>query len=143
MKNIELNDAIKIAEAAIQKSKEKNLKPISVVVLDVRGSMRVCLNQDGTSINRHKIAHGKANAALLWGTGTRAIADRAEKQAYFINSVCNLMNGDFIPVPGGIIIKDKEDNIVGAVGISGDLSDNDEIAGVAGIKAAGFIADTG
>ena len=143
MKNIELNDAIKIAEAAIQKSKEKNLKPISVVVLDVRGSMRVCLNQDGTSINRHKIAHGKANAALLWGTGTRAIADRAEKQAYFVNSVCNLMNGDFIPVPGGIIIKDKEDNIIGAVGISGDLSDNDEIAGVAGIKAAGFIADTG
>ena len=143
MKNIELNDAIKIAEAAIQKSKEKNLKPISAVVLDVRGSMRVCLNQDGTSINRHKIAHGKANAALLWGTGTRAIADRAEKQAYFINSVCNLMNGDFIPVPGGIIIKDKEDNIVGAVGISGDLSDNDEIAGVAGINAAGFIADTG
>ena len=143
MKNIELNDAIKIAEAAIQKSKEKNLKPISVVVLDVRGSMRVCLNQDGTSINRHKIAHGKANAALLWGTGTRAIADRAEKQAYFINSVCNLMNGDFIPVPGGIIIKDKEDNIVGAVGISGDLSDNDEIAGVAAINAAGFIADTG
>ena len=139
MKNIELNDAIKIAEAAIQKSKEKNLKPISVVVLDVRGSMRVCLNQDGTSINRHKIAHGKANAALLWGTGTRAIADRAEKQAYFINSVCNLMNGDFIPVPGGIIIKDKEDNIIGAVGISGDLSDNDEIAGVAGINAAGFI----
>ena len=143
MRNIELNDAIKIAEAAIQKSKEKNLKPISVVVLDVRGSMRVCLNQDGTSINRHKIAHGKANAALLWGTGTRAIADRAEKQAYFINSVCNLMNGDFIPVPGGIIIKDKEDNIVGAVGISGDLSDNDEIAGVSGINAAGFIADTG
>ena len=143
MKNIELNDAIKIAEVAIQKSKEKNLKPISVVVLDVRGSMRVCLNQDGTSINRHKIAHGKANAALLWGTGTRAIADRAEKQAYFINSVCNLMNGDFIPVPGGIIIKDKEDNIIGAVGISGDLSDNDEIAGVAGINAAGFIADTG
>ena len=143
MKNINLNDAIKIAEVAIQKSKEKNLKPISVVVLDVRGSMRVCLNQDGTSINRHKIAHGKANAALLWGTGTRAIADRAEKQAYFVNSVCNLMNGDFIPVPGGIIIKDKEDNIIGAVGISGDLSDNDEIAGVAGINAAGFIADTG
>ena len=143
MKNIELNDAIKIAEVAIQKSKEKNLKPISVVVLDVRGSMRVCLNQDGTSINRHKIAHGKANAALLWGTGTRAIAERAEKQAYFVNSVCNLMNGDFIPVPGGIIIKDKEDNIIGAVGISGDLSDNDEIAGVAGINAAGFIADTG
>ena len=143
MKNINLNDAIKIAEVAIQKSKEKNLKPISVVVLDVRGSMRVCLNQDGTSINRHKIAHGKANAALLWGTGTRAIADRAEKQAYFVNSVCNLMNGDFIPVPGGIIIKDKEDNIIGAVGISGDLSDNDEIAGVAGINAAGFVADTG
>ena len=143
MKNIKLNDAIKIAEATIEKSKEKNLKPISVVVLDVRGSLRVCLNQDGTSINRHKIAHGKANAALLWGTGTRAIADRAEKQAYFINSVSNLMNGDFIPVPGGIIIKDKDGNIIGSVGISGDLSDNDEIAGVAGISAAGFLADTG
>ncbi len=143
MTNITLKESLKLAEESINKAIENKFKPISVVVLDNRGSMRVCLNQDGTTINRHKIAHGKANAALLWGTGTRAIAERAEKQSYFINSVSTLMNGDFIPVAGGIIIKDLNGNILGSVGISGDISDNDEIAGLAGISSIGKIADTG
>ena len=108
-----------------------------------RASLRLCVNQDGTSIQRHRIAHGKANAALSLGMGSRALGDRAEVQAYFIDAVGRMMDGDFIPVLGGVLIKDSAGTILGAVGISGDLSDNDEKAAVAGIEAAGLIADTG
>jgi uncharacterized protein GlcG (DUF336 family) len=105
--------------------------------------LRICVNQDGTSIDRHRIAHGKANAAMSLGMGSRALGDRAEVQAYFIDAVGRMLDGDFIPVPGGVLVKNTAGEILGAVGISGDLSDNDEKAAVAGIEAAGLIADTG
>ena len=132
-----------IAKTALATGRELKLKPLAVVVLDSRASMRVCLNEDGTSIHRHRVAHGKANAAMSLGMGSRALGQRADVQAYFIDAVGRMMDGDFIPVPGGVLIKSDAGQILGAVGISGDLSDNDEKAAVAGIKAAGFIADTG
>ena len=48
-----------------------------------------------------------------------------------------------VPVAGGGADRDLAGKVMGAVGISGDLSDNDEIAAVAGINAAGLKADTG
>ena len=75
--------------------------------------------------------------------GSRALGDRAEAQAYFIDAVGRMMDGDFIPVPGGVLVKNAPGEILGAVGVSGDLSDNDEKAAVAGIEAAGLHADTG
>ena len=132
-----------IANAALASAAEMSLKPICVVVLDNRASLRICVNQDGTSIDRHRIAHGKANAAMSLGMGSRALGDRAEVQAYFIDAVGRMLDGDFIPVPGGVLVKNTAGEILGAVGISGDLSDNDEKAAVAGIEAAGLIADTG
>ena len=132
-----------IANAALASAAEMGLKPICVVVLDNRASLRICVSQDGTSIDRHRIAHGKANAAMSLGMGSRALGDRAEVQAYFIDAVGRMLDGDFIPVPGGVLVKNTAGEILGAVGISGDLSDNDEKAAVAGIEAAGLIADTG
>ena len=114
-----------------------------VTILDSRASLRLCMNQDGTSIDRHRIAHGKANAALSLGMGSRAIGARAEVQAYFVDAIGRMTNGDFVPVPGGVLIKDKTGSVIGAVGISGDTSDNDELAAVAGIQAADLAADTG
>ena len=143
MSQLKLEICQKIADAALASARELKLKPICVMILDARASLRLCVNQDGTSIHRHRIAHGKANAALSLGMGSRALGDRAEVQAYFIDAVGRMMGGDFIPVPGGVLMKDSEGTILGAVGISGDLSDNDEKAAVAGIEAAGLIADTG
>jgi len=132
-----------IAQAALKKGAELGLKPLAVVVLDDRASMRICLNQDGTAIHRHRVAHGKANAAMSLGMGSRALGARAEVQAYFVDAVGRMMDGDFIPVPGGVLIRDTEGGLLGAVGISGDTSDNDEAAAVAAIEAAGLIAETG
>ena len=135
--------SLTIAQAALKNGAELGLKPLAVVVLDDRASMRICLNQDGTAIHRHRVAHGKANAAMSLGMGSRALGARAEVQAYFVDAVGRMMDGDFIPVPGGVLIRDTEGGLLGAVGISGDTSDNDEAAAVAAIEAAGLIAETG
>ncbi len=143
MSNISLKQSQIISKAALEKGAELGLKPLCVTVLDSRASLRLCVNQDGTSIDRHRIAHGKANAALSLGMGSRAIGARAEVQAYFVDAVGRMTNGDFIPVPGGVLIKDQTGAVIGAVGVSGDTSDNDELAAVAGIQAADLAADTG
>jgi uncharacterized protein GlcG (DUF336 family) len=118
------------------------MKPLSVIVLDARGALVAAQSEDGVSIMRSRVAHGKANAAIQLGMGSRALMDRAEQQAYFVSAVNGVAGGDFVPVPGGCLIMDGE-NLIGAVGISGDTSDNDEIAAVAGIEAAKFAAVTG
>ncbi len=133
----------KIAAAALAAAADLKLNPICVAILDERASLRLCVNQDGTSVQRHKIAHGKANAAIALGMGSRALGARAEVQAYFVDAVGRMLDGDFIPVPGGVLIRDDQDMIIGALGISGDTSDNDEKAAIAGIEAAGLKADTG
>ena len=101
----------KIAGAAMASAAELKLKPICVTILDARASLRLCVNQDGTSIHRHRIAHGKANAAIALGMGSRALGDRAEAQAYFIDAVGRMMDGDFIPVPGGVLVKNAAGEI--------------------------------
>ncbi|MGC6412847.1 MAG: GlcG/HbpS family heme-binding protein [Candidatus Puniceispirillaceae bacterium] len=143
MTALSLSVSQQIIDGALAKGAELGLKPLCVMVLDARASLRACANQDGTSIQRHRIAHGKANAAIGIGMGSRALMARAEQQAYFIDAVGRMMDGDFVPVPGGVLIADSNGDILGAVGISGDTSDNDEAAAVAGIEAAGFTAITG
>ena len=143
MEQITLEKANLIIKNSIQKAREIKINPIMVVVLDHRGAIKACLGEDGISSLRFKIAHGKANGAFQMGMGSRALFNRAEQQAYFINAVNALSSGELVPVPGGVLIRDKNNNVVGSVGISGDTSDNDEIAAVFGIEEAGFKAEIG
>ena len=71
------------------------------------------------------------------------IADRASKQTIFFNALTTISGGRLVPVPGGVLIKDASGDVLGAVGISGDTSDKDEVCAVAGIEAAGLKADPG
>jgi uncharacterized protein GlcG (DUF336 family) len=114
-----------------------------ITVLDARGCVKASLAQDGTSLMRGEVAHGKAYGALAMGLGSRALFKRAEEQPFFIDAVNTMARGALIPVPGGVLIHDQTGGLLGAVGISGDTSDNDEIAAVAGIEAAGLKASTG
>ena len=111
-------------------------------MLDNRASLVAAMSEDGVSQMRARIAHGKANAAIALGLGTRALMNRAEQQAYFIQAINGLAGGDMVPVPGGVLIRDDAGQLLGAIGISGDTSDNDEAAALAGIAAAGLIAQT-
>jgi len=143
MSDLPLAHARVILDAALAKSLTLNLKPLVVVVLDARGALKTSAAQDGTSLLRAEIAHGKAYGALALGMGSRALFTRAKEQAFFIDAVATLARGQLIPVPGGVLIHDAAGALLGAVGVSGDTSDNDEICAMAGIQAAGLTAATG
>jgi uncharacterized protein GlcG (DUF336 family) len=142
MAELTLAAARKILDAALAKGLEKKLKPLAVTVLDARGCVKISAAQDGTSLLRSEIAHGKAYGALALGMGSRALFQRAQEQAYFVGAVNTLAQGRMVPVPGGVLIQDGG-VLLGAVGISGDTSDNDEACAIAGIDAAGLKANPG
>jgi uncharacterized protein GlcG (DUF336 family) len=142
MSELTLDVARRILDAALAKALEKKLKPLVITVLDPRGCVKISAAQDGTSLLRSEIAHGKAYGALALGMGSRALFQRAQEQAYFIGAVNTLAQGRMVPVPGGVLIQNG-DVLLGAVGVSGDTSDNDEICAVAGIEAAGLKANAG
>jgi uncharacterized protein GlcG (DUF336 family) len=143
MPDLSLDIARKILDAALAKVIEMKLKPMCITVLDARGCVKASIAQDGTSLMRGEVAHGKAYGALAMGLGSRALFKRAEEQPFFIDAVNTVARGALIPVPGGVLIQDQSGGLLGAIGISGDTSDNDEIACVAGIEAAGLKASTG
>jgi uncharacterized protein GlcG (DUF336 family) len=143
MADLTLDVARKILDTALARGVEKKLKPLVVTVLDARGCVKISAAQDGTSLLRSEIAHGKAYGALAMGMGSRALFQRAQEQAYFVNAVNTLAQGRLVPVPGGVLILDAGGALLGAVGVSGDTSDNDEICALAGIEAAGLKANAG
>lgn len=143
MTRITLEHARTIIAAALKHARENELKPVGVVVLDEGGHVKAFEREDGASFYRFRVAHGKAHGAVGLGLGSRSLNARAEIQPYFLAAVGALEDTAVVPVPGGVLIRDGKGAIIGAVGISGDVSDADEAAAVAGIEAAGFIADTG
>jgi uncharacterized protein GlcG (DUF336 family) len=142
MAELTLDVARKILDVALAKAVEMKLKPLVITVLDARGCVKACAAQDGTSLLRSEVANGKAYGALAMGMGSRALFQRAKDQAYFIDAVNTLAQGRLVPVPGGVLIQDGT-TLLGAVGVSGDTSDNDEICAIAGIEAAGLKANPG
>ena len=143
MTGITLRKARTIVRQALAKGREQELKPLVVCVLDAGGHLKAFEREDGAANMRFQVAFGKANGALGLGTGSRALRDRAEAQVYFPLAVGNVFPGGLVPVPGGVLVRDRRDAIIGAVGISGDTGENDELAAIAGIEAAGFVADPG
>ena len=138
--SLTLASAQSITNDALAAGAQHGFKPLTVVVLDAGGHVIAAARQDGASNNRFEIAQGKAYGALALGMGSRAIMERAEQQAYFIAAANAALGGRLIPVPGGVLVRDKDGTIMGAVGISGDSSDNDETAASTAIEAAGLTA---
>ncbi|MET3952232.1 heme-binding protein [Arthrobacter sp. UYEF36] len=138
--SIDLSTAQSIIAEALATGQQHSFKPLTVVVLDAGGHVTAVARQDGASNNRFEIAQGKAYGALALGMGSRALMERAEQQAYFIAAATAALGGRLIPVPGGVLVRDEDGTLKGAVGISGDSSDNDETAAVTAIEAAGLTA---
>ena len=143
MTTLTLDHARTIVRATLDAGRKAGFKPLSVVVLDAGGHVKAFEREDGSSNRRFDIAYGKAHGAISLGMGSRALMARAESQAYFIAAATSAIGGSLVPVPGGVLVKDSSGAIIGAVGVSGDTSDNDETAALAGIAAAGLVADAG
>ena len=138
---VSLNKARTIVRKTIEKGRALELKPLSVIVLDAGGHVIAFERSDGASPGRFAIAHGKAYGSIMLGIAGTAQMARAEQQAYFMSAMNGAFGGQVVPVPGGILFHDKRGRVLGAVGVTGDSSDNDAIAGQAGIEAAGLVAE--
>ncbi len=140
MSVLSLQRASGIVDAALAAGAEAGCRPLTVAVLDSGGHLVALKRQDSSGILRPEIAFGKAWGALGFGLGSRALT---EKNPVFLSAVVAASQGRVVPVPGGVLIRSGEGAVIGAVGISGDTSDKDEAAAVAGIEAVGLSADTG
>ena len=137
--SIGLETAKSITAGVRAAGRDHGLKPLTVVVLDAGGHVVSVEREDGSSNNRFEIAFGKAYGALALGMGSRSLMARAEQQAYFIAAAAAAIGGRLVPVPGGVLVKDATGSVVGCVGVSGDTSDNDELAAMAGITSASLV----
>lgn len=138
MAELTLTQARGIIRAALEAGRAQALKPLSVVVLDAGGHVLAFEREDGAAPGRFAIAQGKAYGAVMLGMGGVAQMARAESQAYFMAAVNGVFGGQVVPVPGGVLIRGPEGQVAGAVGITGDTSENDAHAALAGIAAAGL-----
>ncbi len=138
-----LAQAQTILATALAHATANGFKPLAVAVIDARGAQKAFAAQDGTSLKRGEIALGKAQGAVALGLGSRTLHKMAQERPYFIEAATHAVGGLLVPVPGGVLVRDAAGELLGAVGISGDTSDNDEAAATAGIAAAGLHADTG
>ncbi|MEM1199240.1 MAG: heme-binding protein [Pseudomonadota bacterium] len=132
-----------IIRAAFKKAAELELNPLTIAVLDAGGHLVALQRADGSSIMRPQIAHGKAYGALAMGMGSAALENAFKDRPHFGAGLNAVSVHGIVPVAGGVLIRNKRGQIIGAVGITGDTSDNDMAAAVAGVEAAGFEADAG
>lgn len=138
-----LEQASTIADAALAEGRSRGFHPLCVVVLDCGTHPLVVKRDERASIYRPEIATGKAAGCLGMGFGGRELAKRSQAMPAFFTAIASAFPKGMVPVPGGVLIRDASGTLLGAVGISGDTSDNDEICAVAGITAAGLQAETG
>ncbi len=143
MARLHLETANTIVTAALQKAHAMNASPLAVAVLDETGQLQSFQREDETSLMRADVAIGKAWGALGMGRSSRMLGSVAAERPHFVQALTAVAQGKLVPVPGGVLIRDGAQSIIGAVGISGDTSDIDEECAVAGIEAAGLTADTG
>jgi uncharacterized protein GlcG (DUF336 family) len=138
-----LDTAVAIARAVVDRGREAGLKPLTVALLDSGGHIKVLLRDDGASLLREKIAVAKAYGALGMGLPSRALAEMADQRPLFVQSLTVLAQGNLVPVAGGVLIKAATGELIGAAGVTGDTSDNDEDCAVHGVKSVGLVAEAG
>ena len=143
MQTVTRSQASTIAEAALRHARSEGLPPMTVAVLDAGGHLVTFQKEDGSSLFRERIARAKAMGALGMGTGSRAFVQRAAQHPAFFNALTVLADGGIAPVPGGVLVRSDDGALLGAVGVSGHLPDQDEACAVAGIEAARLKPDTG
>ena len=132
-----LENASIIVDKTLEKARELKIRPLCVAVLDEGGHLKALKREDGASILRPQIAIGKAWGAVGMGESSRELGQRLKDRPTFLNSLSDLSDGKVVPVAGGVLIL-EDNSIIGAVGVSGGTSDEDEACAIEGIRAAGL-----
>ncbi|WP_420566988.1 GlcG/HbpS family heme-binding protein [Thalassovita sp.] len=141
MADLSLRKARTIIRKVFEVGREMELKPLSTVVLDAGGNVIAFERGDGAAPGRFQIAFGKAYGTVMLGMPGKAQMARAEQQPYFMTALAGVYGGNVVPVPGGVLVRNKKGVVVGAVGVTGDTSDNDATAALAGIESVGLFGE--
>lgn len=136
--SLPLEQASLIVDQALSVGRAEGMLPLTVVVLDSGGHMVAVKREDGSGIFRIEVANAKAYGALGMGVSTRLMGQRLEDRPVFAASLNGLSDGQWVPVPGGVLIRNEQGQVIGSVGISGDTSDRDEFAAINAVKSAGY-----
>lgn len=143
MSELKSRIAQRILAATLKAAREAELQPVAVAVYDARGALKAFQAEDGTSLKRGEIAMGKAYGAIALGVPSRTVGQMAVERPHFIAAATHSIGGPLTPAPGGVLIRDKRGALLGAVGVSGDLSDKDEAAALAAIASVGLTGESG
>lgn len=141
MQLLTLELANRLIEAALRRARELSLPPVAVAVLDDGGHLKALQREDGVSFLRVQVCQAKAWGALGMGANSHTIAERYRQgglQEGFIDALNAMTGGRVVPLPGGVLIHDESGRVLGAVGIAGAASDDDETCARAGIEAVGL-----
>lgn len=134
-RSITLEEAQTVIAGALKEGRAMGLKPLTVAVLDPGGHLLAFAREDNSSNLRPQIAIAKASGALALGLPTRILGEMAIERPAFINALAAISPTGVVPAAGGILILNAESEVVGAVGVTGDISDNDELCALAGVAA--------
>jgi uncharacterized protein GlcG (DUF336 family) len=141
MRAISLAEALKIIEGTFASAEKRNAYPLSAILLDAGGRVKAFHKQDGCSLLRFEIAYGKAFAALALNRSSRQVLQKAKEKPAFMQSLSELSDGPLFLEGGGQLIRDATGEIVGALGVTGDVNEVDDLCAIDGIRAAGFRSD--
>lgn len=140
---LDVEKAARLAAATLRHARELGLRPLAAAVLDSAGHPLAVLRDEQASFLRPRIATGKARGCLGMGMGGRELARRAQAMPAFFDAINSLTEGEVIPVAGGLLLHDDAGRLLGALGVSGDTSDNDERCALLAIEELGLRGDTG
>jgi uncharacterized protein GlcG (DUF336 family) len=141
MRAITLDEAVNIINATFAEAKRRNAYPLTAVLLDAGGRLKAALKQDGASLLRFEVSYGKAYAALAMGRSSRMVLQKAKEKPLFMESFMKLADGPMFLEGGGQLIRDKNGEVIGAIGTTGDTNEIDDLCAIAGIHTAGFKTD--
>ncbi len=140
MRAISLDEAMTIINGCFAAAKERRLRPLTAVILDAGGRLKAALKQDGCAMLRFEIAYGKAYAALSMGRPSRLVLQKQREKPVFMDNLLALADGPMFLEAGGQLIRDSAGEVIGAIGVTGDAGEMDDVCAVAGIHAAGHKA---
>ena len=137
-----LDQAAQIASMTLQVGKQRQYAPLCVAVMDPGTHLLALLRDENAAVGRPQIAMSKAAGCLAMGFGGRELARRAQQVPHFYQAMASILPLGLIAVPGSVIIRNTAGRLLGAVGVSGDTSENDEVCAVAGISGVAYCSNS-
>jgi uncharacterized protein GlcG (DUF336 family) len=138
MRAISLDEAVAMINGCFAAAKSRKLRPLTAVMLDAGGRLKAALKQDGCAMLRFEIAYGKAYAALSMGRPSRLVLQKQREKPVFMENLIELADGPMFLEAGGQLVRDAAGEVVGAIGVTGDAGEMDDVCAIAEIHAAGY-----